>query len=248
MLMHGESKMHGWGQTPAPDQTLLAVKGFDPTTNRYSYEVNQRFGSTSIQNTLSRNPVRLQIGANFDLGPTSERQMLTQQLDRGRSGAMEKAPKLNEQMWKSQYSSGPVLNPLRQILSQADSMMLTRVQADSIASLNRWYTVRLDSIWTPIAKKFAEMPAPYSQDEAYDLYRQGREASVDLLIKVVPLVNGMLSSAQKRKLGFMAQYMDTRFLTYVRSGTASAGGFGMGMPIGAEMMMMEGGARMVIIR
>jgi hypothetical protein len=122
------------------------------------------------------------------------------------------------------------------------------VQADSIASLNRWYTVRLDSIWTPIAKKFAEMPAPYSQDEAYDLYRQGREASVDLLIKVVPLVNGMLSSAQKRKLGFMAQYMDTRYLTYVRSGTASAGGFGMGMPIGAEMMMMEGMARMVIIR
>jgi hypothetical protein len=248
MLMHGESKMHGWGQNPAPDQTLLAVKGFDPATNRYSYEVNQRFGSTSIQNTLSRSPVRLQIGANFDLGPTSERQMLTQQLDRGRAGAMEKAPKLNEQMWKSQYSSGPVLNPLRQILSQADSMMLTRVQADSIASLNRWYTVRLDSIWTPIAKQFAEMPAPYSRDEAYDLYRQGREASVDLLIKVVPLVNGMLSSAQKRKLGFMAQYMDTRYLTYVRSGTASAGGFGMGSAIGAEMMMMEGMSRMVIIR
>jgi hypothetical protein len=246
MLLHGEDKMHGWGQSPAPDNTLLSVKGFDPATNRYTYEVNQRFGSTSIQNTLARTPVKIQMQAQVDLGPTTERQLLTQQLDRGRAGALVKAPKMNEQMWKSQYSSGPVLNPLRQILAQADSMMLTRVQADSIASLNRWYTVRLDSVWTPIAKRFAEMPEGYDQGEAYSLYRQGREASVDLLMKVVPLVNGMLSNAQKRKLGFMAQYMDTRYLAYVRSGTAS-GGSGIGIPIGAEMAMMEG-ARIMIIR
>ena len=245
MIAHGADNMHGWGQSPAPDATLLAVKGFDATNNRYIYEVNQRFGSSSLQNTLARNPVRLQLSARFDVGPTIERQMLTQQLDRGRAGAMEKAPKLNEQMWKSQYSSGPVFNPLRQILSQADSMQLTRVQADSIAALNRWYTVRLDSIWTPIAKKFADMPAAYDQGEAYQLYREGREASVDLLIKVVPLVRGMLAPAQLRKLGFLAQFMDTRYLAYVRSGTASGGG-GIGIPIGAEMM--ASGASFVIIR
>ena len=250
MALHGEDKMHGWGQQPAPDQTLLAVKGFDAATNRYIYEVNQRFGSTSLQNTLSRSPVRINMGARFDVGPTTERQMLTQQLDRGRAGATSKMPRLNEQMWKSQYSSGPVLNPLRQILSNADSMQLTRVQADSIASLNRWYTVRLDSIWTPISKKFAEMPGDYNQDEAYILYRQGREASVDLLIKVVPLVRGMLSPVQMRKLGFVAQFMDTRYLSYVRSGTASGGG-GIGIPIGASMEMAMGaggGERIVIIR
>jgi hypothetical protein len=251
MLMHGESKMHGWGQQPAPDQTLLSVKGFDPGTQRYIYEVNQRFGSTSIQNTLSRNPVRIQMGARFDLGPTIERQMLTQQLDRGRAGAMAKAPKLNEQMWKSQYSSGPVLNPLRSILTQADSMQLTRVQADSIAALNRWYTVRLDSIWTPIAREFAEMPEDYDQALAYDKYRQGREASVDLLMQVVPLVRGMLSPMQLRKLGYVAQFMDTRYLAYVRSGTASGGG-GIALPIGAEMAMVAasagGGGTFVIIR
>jgi hypothetical protein len=251
MLLHGEDNMHGWGQSPAPDQTLLSVKGFNHATNQYVYEVNQRFGSTSLQNTLSRSPVRLQLQARFDVGPTTERQLLTQQLDRGRSGAMSKAPKLNEQMWKNQYSSGPVLNPLRQILSQADSMQLTRVQADSIAALNRWYTVRLDSIWTPIAKELAEMPGDYNQDLAYAKYREGREASVDLLIKIVPLVRGMLSPAQMRKLGFVAQFMDQRYLAYVRSGTAS-GGMGIGVPIGAEMAMVAasagGGGTFVIIR
>ena len=246
MLIHGEDDMHGWGQAPQPDATLLTVKSFSPATQSYTYEVNQRFGSSSLQNTLSRNPVRLQLSARMDVGPTTERQMLTQQLDRGRAGQVAKTPKLNEQMWKSQYSSGPVLNPLRSILIQADSMQLTRVQADSLAALNRWYTVRLDSIWTPIAKQFAEMPANYDQGAAYDLYRQGREASVDLLIKIVPMVNGMLTSAQKRKLGYVAQFMDTRYLAYVRSGTASGGGPGfIGMPIGAAMAM-EGTAVMIV--
>jgi hypothetical protein len=240
MLVHGEDQMHGWGQSPAPDATLLSVKGFN--AGKFDYDVNQRFGSTSIQNTLSRSPVRISMAARVDVGPTTERQMLTQQLDRGRTIAG--MPKLNEQTWKNQYSRGPILNPLAQILTNADTMMLTRVQADSIAALNRWYTIRLDSIWTPIAKQFAEMPATYNQDEAYEVYRQGREASVDLLIKVVPLVKGMLSPAQQRKLGYMAQYMDPRYLAYIRSGTASGGSF-LGGPIGADMIM-AGGAFVII--
>ncbi|HET9425628.1 MAG TPA: carboxypeptidase-like regulatory domain-containing protein [Gemmatimonadaceae bacterium] len=248
MLLHGEDDMRGWGQAPQPDNTLLSVKGFDPATQRYTYEVNQRFGSTSLQQTLSRNPVRIVMQARFDVGPATERQMLTQQLDRGRSIAG--MPKVTEQNWKAQYSSGPVFNPLRQILTQADSMQLTRIQADSIASLNRWYTVRLDSIWTPIAKFFAEMPVNYDQDLAYDRYREGREASVDLLIRIAPAVRGILTPAQTRKLGFLSQFLDTRYLAYIRSGTASGGGPMGFAPIGAAMMevaMASGGGMAVTI-
>jgi hypothetical protein len=251
MLVHGQDDMHGWGQSPLPDNTLLSVRGFDPSTNRYNYEVNQRFGSTSLQQTLSRNPVRIQMSARFDVGPTTERQLLTQQLDRGRS--MAGMPKVNEQMWKQRYSGGPVINPLAQILTQADSLQLTRVQADSIASLNRWYTIRLDSIWTPIAKYLADMPVTYDQSEAYAKYREGREASVDLLIKIAPTVRAMMTPAQTRKLGsFISQYLDSRFLAYVRSGTASGGSGSFGGPVGAEMMavsaMAGGGGSFVIIR
>ena len=248
MLLHGEDNMRGWGQAPQPDNTLLSVRGFDPATQRYTYEVNQRFGSTSLQQTLARNPVRIVMQARFDVGPTTERQLLTQQLDRGRSMV---GAKVTEQVWKNQYSRGPVFNPLASILTQADSMQLTREQADSIASLNRWYTIRLDSIWTPIAKTLADMPKDYDQDEAYALYRQGREASVDLLIQIAPDVRRMLTSAQQRKLGFLAQYLDTRYLAYVRSGTASGGGFvSFGGPIGAAVMMeaSAAGGQMIIIR
>ena len=250
LALHGEDKLHGWGQTPQPDNVLLNVRGFDAATQRYAYEVNQRFGSTSLQQTLARTPIKLVMQMRFDVGPTIERQLLTQQLDRGRSMQGAKVP---EQMWKMQYSRGPVLNPLSQVLSNADSMRLTRVQADSIASLNRWYTIRLDSIWTPIGKYLAELPGDYSQDVAYARYREGREASVDLLIKVAPLVKSMLTSEQSRKLGYIAQFLDTRYLTYVRSGTASGGGGnfvmmggGGDMPIGATMIGGGGGEIRII--
>jgi hypothetical protein len=253
LMMHGEDKLHGWGQTPQPDAVLLNVKGFNATTKRFDYEVNQRFGSTSLQNTLSRSPVRIVAQARFDVGPTTERQLLTQQLDRGRGMP---GQKVNEQLWKAQYSRGPVINPLAQVLQNADTMQLTRVQADSIAALNRWYTIRLDSIWTPIAKRLAEMPDKYDQDAAYSIYREGREASIDLLIKIAPHIQGLLKPAQTRKLGtFIAQYLDPKYLAYVRSGTASGGGPGSfgGPSIGAELAVTAlaaggGGGSFVIIR
>jgi hypothetical protein len=248
LAMHGENNLHGWGQTPFPDNTLLFVRGFDAANKRYIYDVNQRFGSTSLQQTLSRSPVRLLAQVSFDLGPTTERQSLSQQLDRGRSMV---GAKYTEQTWKMMYSSGPVLNPLRQILTQADSLELTRVQADSLASLNRWYTIHLDSIWTPIGKYLAELPDHYDHDLAYARYREGRQASVDLLIKIAPTVKSLLTPAQLRKLGFVGPYLDTRYLASVRSSTAG-GGFGGGMmggDIGATMMMSGGGGdRMIIIR
>jgi len=68
---------------------------------------------------------------------------------------------------------------MAQILRQQDSLQLTSRQADSIASLNRWYTVRVDSIWAPVAKYLGDLPDKYDQDAAYDHYLRARRASVD---------------------------------------------------------------------
>ena len=246
LAFHGENKLHGWGQSPSADQTLLFVRGFDATNKRYNYEVNQRFGSTSLQQTLSRSPVKLQAQVSFDIGPTIERQMLTQQLDRGRSVLGAKQP---EQMWKTMYSAGPVFNPIRQILTQADSLDLTRVQADSLAALNRWYTIHLDSIWSPIAKYLSDLPDHYDQDEAYSRYREGRQASVDLLIKIGPTIKSLLTAAQTRKLGFLGPFLDPRYLVSIRSGTAGAGmsmmGVGGDTPIGAGVRI-EGNSVFIV--
>jgi hypothetical protein len=240
LLFHGENKLHGWGQQFAPDQALLYVRGFDPQTNKYKYEVNQRFGATSVAQSAIRAPVTLTAQLRFDVGPTRERQTLSMMLDRGRTTPGTKIP---EQMIKAMYSTNiGVSNPMAALLRSADTLRLTQTQADSVAALNRWFTIRLDSIWAPVAKYLATLPDRYDQDEAYDRYRVARQTSVDLLISLAPKLKSLLSSDQKRKLpAFISTSLDQRYLASVRSGTAGMGGGPMMMGGGGPVMMFGGG-------
>jgi len=226
LLLHGENKLRGWGQTPFPDASLLYVRGFDPATRRYTYEVNQRFGATNPTFNAFRQPVTITMQLRYDIGPTRERQALTQSLDRGRTT---RGTKSVEPMIKAQFGNGGVANPMATILRDQDTLKLSALQADSLASMNRRYIVRLDSIWAPLAKRFANLPDRYSHDEVYADYRRAREASIDMLIALAPTINALLSAEQKRQLpSFVASALDRRYLVAIRSGTAGGGG---GLPI-----------------
>jgi len=252
LMLHGNNGLRGWGQFSFPDPNLLALRGFDPQTQRYKYDVNERFGSTLPALTAVRAPVTVTAMMRFDLGPTRERQALTQQLDRGRSLRGTKAP---EPMLKAIYGSGGIPNPLATILRQADTLNLTGPQADSIATMNRRYVVSLDSIWSPVAKYLAALPDNYNKDEAYSHYQHAREASVDLVIKLEPQIKQVLTNEQRRKLpAFIASYLDTRYLASIRSGTAGAGNNGPMMFPGGNVFLGDrgpgggGGGQVIIIR
>ncbi len=252
LLLHGEKGQHGWGQTFFPDQTLLFVRGFDPATNRYKYDVNPRFGSTRVGQTISRTPVSLTAMFRLDIGYTRERQLLTQQLDRGRRNDVPRTP---DQNLKAMFGN-VTLNPMATILRQADTLKLTRRQADSLSMLNRMYTLKLDSIWTPVVRFLGALPANYDHDAAYDRYRQAREASVDILIGIAPNVQRLLTPAQYRLLpAFITSSLDTRYLASIRSGTAGNVGSGplaglaaLGALGGAVQLGGGGGSQTVIIR
>src|SRR5262249_6534297 len=55
-LVHGASHLKNWGTAVTPDQTLLNVRGFDPTSKTYRYDVNPSFGSTSASALAGRLP------------------------------------------------------------------------------------------------------------------------------------------------------------------------------------------------
>jgi hypothetical protein len=245
LLLHGENNLHGWGQSPTPDPRLLIVRGFDQAAHRYVYEVNQRFGATNPAVSAVRNPVAVTLSLRFDLGPTRERQNLTQTLDRGRTLAGTKMP---EGFLRGMYGSGGIINPIATILNQADSLHLTGAQADSIATLNRWYVIHLDSIWAPVIRSYATLPDQYDHGDVYLRYRRSREATVDLLMVAAPGIKGLLTAAQRRKLpDLITAYLDQRYLAAIRSGTSgSPGGVfapGSGVPGGAF-----GGGGNIIIR
>ena len=248
MLLHDDSKLKGWGQFAFADPTLLVVRGFDPQRPAFRYEVNERFGSTRPAFSAVRNPVTVTAMMRFDLGPSRERQLLTQQLDRGRTRRGDKTP---EPMLRAMYSAGGLTNPLASILRQSDTLGLTGPQADSIATMNRTYVIRLDSIWSPVITHFATLPNVYNRDNVYRRYRVAREATVDLLIGLAPVIKRLLTSEQRRKLpANIASYLDTRYLAAIRSGTAGGQTGGMmmfpgGMPGGGPG---GGGRETVIIR
>ena len=248
LALHGSRGLKGWGQSPTPDSRLLVVRGFDTLANRYQYEVNQRFGSTSQSVNASRNPVALTIALRFDLGPARERQNLAQTLSRGRTLPGTRTP---PQFLRAMYGSGGIINPLAAILGQSDSLRLTGAQADSLATLNRWYSVRLDSIWTPIIRGYSALPDRFDHDEVYRNYRRAREASVDLLAGIADDIRGVLDASQRRKLPpLIAAYLDQRYLAAIRSGTSGTpgGAFAPGAGTMGGMPMMDGGARTVMIR
>jgi hypothetical protein len=240
LLVNGSDRLRGWGQPVMPDQALLYVRGFDPGTRRYTYEVNQRFGATNPALSAFRAPVTLTAMMRFDMGPTRERQMLTQQLDRGRKTRGDKAP---APLLRAMYASGGIPNPLATVLRQQDSLRLTGAQADSIAILNRWYTIRVDSIWSPFMQHLSTLPDNYDDEDTYRRFIKARRATVDLLMKLGPPVKGLLTAEQRRKLPpFIASYLEPRYLASIRSGTASFTGGSM-FP-GGEAMAASGGMMM----
>ena len=222
LLLHGQDRLRGWGQTPFVDQSLLFVRGFDPLTSRYRYDVNQRFGSTSASQTTTRTPVVLTMQVSYDLSPTRDWQNLRQQLDRGRSRA---GAKMTEAQVR-QMSSNFFPNPMASMLQSMEALHLTRKQADSLATMSRRYTRLVDSLWTPSAKALAALPKDYDRTAAQARLVAAREVAVGYLITAVPHVRTMLTKGQYRVLPtFVANMLEPRYLELLRSGQ-TGGEFG----------------------
>lgn len=218
LLLHGESKLHGWGQTPFLDQSLLFVRGFDAASSRYKYEVNQRFGSTRAAQTLSRTPVVLTMQMSFDMAPTRDWQNLRQQLDRGRSRG---GAKLTEAQVRQLSTMIP--NPMAQLLSQGEQLHLSRMQADSLATMSRRFTRLLDSLWTPAAKYMAAQPKQYDHDEAQERLIKMRTIVVGYLLTAAPSAKSMLTKGQLRVLpSYIANMLETRYLELLRMGQSGS--------------------------
>ena len=243
LLVNGSDRLRGWGQTTMPDAQLLYVRGFEsvtPAGPRFRYEVNRRFGATDPSLNPFRAPVTLTAMLRFDIGPTRERQMLTQQLDRGRRTGGSKAP---EMLLRAMFGNGGIPNPLATILREQDTLKLSSGQADSIATMNRQYVIKLDGIWSPIVREFTNLPDDYDHDEVYHRYIVARRQTVDLLRSLAPQVKGILTPEQLRRLpAFVTSYLDTRYLASIRSGTAGMGGGGFGGFVPAGAQVFSGGA------
>jgi hypothetical protein len=246
LLVNGSGNLRGWGQNAFPDASLLYVRGFDPVARRYRYEVNPRFGASNPRLQSMRAPVVVSLSMRVDLGPTRERQNIAFQLGAGRTLPGSRMP---EGFLRS-LGTNSVTNPMAAILREQDSLRLTAPQADSIASMNRRYTYRADSLWTPVARELAALPEQFGERQAYRAYLGARRAQIEMLMDIGPAVRGLLTAEQRRKLpAEVLNLLDRRYLASIRSGTGTyvGGASSAFFPGFSESFVSAGGGTTTII-
>jgi hypothetical protein len=223
MLVHGSENVHGWGQQPSIDPTLLYVRGFNDTTQTFRYDVNPRFGDNRQSNAGIRNPFMLSVDVSYDVGPERERQQLNLSLRQGRRGDLSQQ-KMNEQQLFQRYSNS-ISNPFDQILRQMDTLQLTTDQADSLASLNRIYSRFRDETWRPVARYLAGLPDDYDLAEAWDRVKTAQNAVLEKMVVLGPAAKQLLTREQLNRLPvFITIYLDEATIRAIRPGNSNGRG------------------------
>ncbi len=192
-LLHGASHMQGWGQPASPDPTLLRVKGYDPTTASYIYDVNQRFGDTRLSTSSIRLPFIISLEARVLLMADQDHQGVDQIVGAGR---VHKGTKLTGPQLRARLGN-TVFNPLRGILQVKDSLsVLSQAQIDRLTLLQRRLQARQDTIWAPIVAWIDSLPEVYDREAVVVRVRDGRIAAYDVMVDAMVEVSKILTPEQ----------------------------------------------------
>jgi hypothetical protein len=193
-LLHG-GNLKGWGTPSFPDRVLYYVRGFDSTAKRYVYEVNPRFGNTRPSATTLRVPFRITLDASMSFGPSIDEQQITRMLRNGRNG--NPGPRLDSAAIVRRYC-GNLPDWYNEIIQQADSLLLTRDQADALRAARATYLERIRGHWGRFAAHLAAIPDSYDADalakeqsdatnQAWDIARDEAQATLPKILTPVQL-------------------------------------------------------------
>ena len=151
-LLHGSNNLHGWGQPSFPDRTLLYVRGFDPVTNTYKYQVNEHFGVTNGTRNAFRVPFQIAIQGRLALGTDPARQQFNNAIGRGPGGG-----RMNPEALKARMTR-LVPNAFLDIIAINDSakLELTPEQIAKLQSSGDAFKVKADSLIDKVANMLGD--------------------------------------------------------------------------------------------
>jgi hypothetical protein len=162
-LLHGSDKLRGWGSIPLPDATLYQVRGFDQTSRQFIYQVNPRFGASSPATTTRRNPFRMTLDVQLDLGRSVQEQQVEQNLRVRPSlyGTRATADSIKARYMRTQFSDFYAM-----LLRNADSLALSRSQSEQLQAEQKVLRAHADSIFADLAKDLVALPQDYDVKSA----------------------------------------------------------------------------------
>ncbi len=193
-LIHGANHLRGWGSPAIPDQTLYTVRGFDPTTRAFEYDVNPRFGSTRSSQTTLRVPFRLTMNVRVELGSPIRAREFQRFLEvdpirknTARAPIDSLANRLSEEV-----GSGYEL-----LLYRRDSLLLTSEQIAALQRADTAYIRKALRVWRPIAVYIDEHHGPGDVQEIVRRTDRARPVVWAIQRGELPTMMAILSPAQR---------------------------------------------------
>lgn len=202
-LLHGVDGMRGWGQPARPDPTLLYVRGFDPAARRFTYQVNERFGTSAQARSLYRNPFMLGLQARWTVGRDRQREAVQALLGGNRGavgaagagarGAGAGAPDLRTMLERV------APDPVPAILALDDSLNLSVKQEVALKAIADSMHARNDSLVTA-AQALAEKQGTSDFQSLFAALRPTLEAARAGYAHTMEQLKGVLTPEQWNKL------------------------------------------------
>jgi Carboxypeptidase regulatory-like domain len=141
--LHGAANLRGWGYSTTPDPVLLYVHGFDPTTARYLYSVNGRFGTTASATGGVSVPFQIALQAHVALGPGRTRDRLRAT----RRGATAPGPESVPAPDVAREAAPTFTNPVAAILGLRDSLHLSAEQVTLLQAISDSLDIETRAAW-----------------------------------------------------------------------------------------------------
>jgi len=187
-LLHGDN-LHGWGQPVVPDRTLLYVRGFDPATQTFKYQVNEHFGVANGQNSAYRVPFQIGLQGRLSVGQDPARQQIGRVFGGGGPGGN------SAEAFKARLSR-LVPNPFLATIALDDSLKLalTPEQKTKLKALSDTIAPIADKLAGEIAEVLAQAgtsPDPRVigvkvQGKTAEARAHGEKAMADLKAVLTP--------------------------------------------------------------
>jgi len=168
-LLHGSDHLHGWGMTPFPDGSLYQVRGFDPVSQRYLYQVNPRFGNTNPAFTTFRTPFRMTLDVRWDYGPNRQEQAVVLALRKQAPLVGTRAPEdtiLHRYVCGGASGTNGYSDIYRLLLRLADSLALSRDQVEKMQARQRVMRAKADSVYSVLANYLYPLPLDFDAKDA----------------------------------------------------------------------------------
>lgn len=202
-LVHGSDKLHGWGATPIPDQTLYQIRGFDQTAQRYIYQVNSRFGNTDPALSTFRSPFRMTLDIRMRLGPNTNEQavVLNIRVKPPLVGTRATADTIrNRYVCGGASGANGYSDIYKYMLRLADSLALSRDQVTKIQAEQKLMRGRADSVYGVLANYLAALPKDYDVKDAAKHVTDTENDMWKLIYAEGPFLKETLTSGQVRLL------------------------------------------------